>query len=81
MAKKPSSPQKTPIQQAPKALHAAVFRDVNKVLAAHGIAGRISGLQVTGPAAAQVGGPPGKTLQVVCRKKPDGTIVCKPELV
>jgi hypothetical protein len=61
----------THLPDASAAKRRAVVRDVNKVLAAHGVRGTVAELHLM-RAAAESG-------RVVCRKQPDGRIVCREE--
>jgi hypothetical protein len=59
----------------------AVVRDMNKVLLAHGVTGKISELHLTAAASTDADCPPGQTKQVVCRKQPNGNFICREECV
>ncbi len=79
MAKaKSRTKSRTSLHRSSKRTQAAVLRGVNKVLAAHGITGRVAELHVS---STDDGCTDGQSKQVVCRKQPDGTIVCREECV
>jgi hypothetical protein len=90
MAKKKSKTSKThkaaplhlPTASASRRL--AVMRDLNKVLLSHGVTGKVSEFHLSVAAGAVAAGaaagcPPGQSPMVVCRKQPDGSVVCKEE--
>jgi hypothetical protein len=81
MAKKTAGSPKKALHRSSSETRSAVMRDVNKVLDKHGITGRIEGLHLVAAAADAGGCPPGTSRRVVCRKQPNGTIVCKEECV
>ena len=62
----------THLPDAPAGKRRAVMRDVNKVLTAHGVRGKVAELHLARAAAAESG-------RVVCRKQSDGSIVCTEE--
>jgi hypothetical protein len=86
MAKKASknvAPKKplVHLSQASESRRRAVVRDVNKVLLAHGVRGKLSELHLTSGPAGDDECPPGQTKQVVCQKQPDGSFLCREECV
>jgi hypothetical protein len=68
------------LHRTTKTKQAVVVRRINQLLAAEGIAGRIRELHLDVPASAS-DCPPGTRKRTVCRKQPDGRIVCREECV
>jgi hypothetical protein len=84
MAKKPGSAAKVKLIQlsdASATRQRAVVRDLNKVLVAHGVRGKVSELRLTAAAATTTDCLPGQTKQIVCRKQPNGDFLCQEECV
>ncbi|HVZ20944.1 MAG TPA: hypothetical protein VG871_07775 [Vicinamibacterales bacterium] len=61
--------------------HLALFRALDKLLADHGILGKVSALQVDDGLSDSSTCLAGQTRQVVLRTEPDGTIECSEECV
>lgn len=74
-------PRRVRLHDLPPTRHTALFRDINKLLVQHGIAGTVTALQVDDGLSDGRGCPDGQSRQVICRKEPDGTIECSEECV
>ena len=66
------------LHHTPKTKQVAVLRRINQLLVAEGIAGKIRELHLEMPAAAK-DCPPGTRKRTVCRKQPDGRVICREE--
>ena len=69
------------LHDLPPSRHVALFRDIDKLLAGHGIAGKVSALQVDDGSPDTSERPAGQSRQVVLRTEPDGIIECSEECV
>lgn len=74
-------PRRVRLHDLPPTRHSALFRDIDNLLAEHGIAGTVTALQVDDRPPNSHDCPDGQSRQVICRREPDGTIECSEECV
>jgi hypothetical protein len=76
MAKKTSKKKPETLASASKAKQLALLRDFNKALKKHAVSGTVAEFQIRSAAAAG-DCPAGTVRREVCRKLPNGTVVCE----
>jgi hypothetical protein len=76
MAKKKAKKKLEQIGSVSKTRQLQLLRDLNKVIKRHALSGTVAELHIKSMA---IGGecPPGQALREVCKKLPDGTVVCE----
>jgi hypothetical protein len=66
-----AKPATIQLETASASRRKAVVRDINKILGDHGVKAKLTELHLTSVV--------GEAKRIVCRKQPDGRIVCKEE--
>ena len=76
MATKKTKKKLEKIGSVSKTRQLQLLRDLNKVIKKHALSGTVAELHIKSMATADQC-PPGQALREVCKKLPDGTVVCE----